>query len=124
MMKSTHTTKEKLESLIGRLNHTCFIVHLGKYFLTRLEYRLNMYRYKQKSTDIHLQPSEIEDLKLWHYWIGHLNDDSISINSISFMKPMAIVWSDACEFGLGGYTRDGYAWTYLIYLNTSAYEHQ
>ena len=114
MMKSTYTTKEELEKLIGRLNHTCFIVHLGKYFLTRLRHRLNIYRYKRKSIDIQLQQPEIDDLKLWHYWIGHLNSNGISINNLAFTRPTAIVWSDACEFGLGGYTRDGNAWRYLL----------
>lgn len=108
------TTKGKLESTIGRLNHTSFIVHLGKYFLTRLRYRLNRHSHLHKKAKIILKPREINDTKLWAHFLSELAVEGISINNICYTKPSSTTWSDACKWGMGGFTNQGFAWRYLL----------
>jgi hypothetical protein len=114
---TSHCKLSTLESIIGRLNHTSCIVHLGRYFLTRLRYRLHKNSHKHKNHTIKLAPWEIDDLALWTVFLYHLTDNGISINNICITKPTITTYSDACEFGLGGYTSQGYAWRYLLPRN-------
>jgi hypothetical protein len=107
-------TKSVLESIIGRLNHTSMIVHLGRYFLTRLRFRLKSAQDKGKHYPIHLAPWDIADLQWWTHILQTLTVDGISMNNICLTAPSTIVFSDACEWGLGGFTEQGYAWCYLL----------
>jgi hypothetical protein len=109
-----HCTRSTLETIIGRLNHTSSIVHLGRYFLTRLRYRLSKHIHRHKNHNIKLAPWDIDDIALWTVFIYHLKNTGISINNICITKPTVTTYSDACEFGLGGYTSQGYAWRYLL----------
>ena len=109
-----HCTKEVLESLIGRFNHTSVIIHIGRYFLTRLRHRLRTASHKPKSAKITLKKWEIEDLHLWNFILVHLADTGVSINNVCFVRPSAITYSDACTWGLGGLTMQGHAWQYII----------
>jgi hypothetical protein len=111
---TNHCTRTTLETIIGRLNHTGSIVHLGRYFLTRLRYRLSKHVHKHKNYSIKLAPWDIDDIALWTVFLYHLRDKGISINNICITKPSITTYSDACEFGLGGYTSQGYAWRYLL----------
>jgi hypothetical protein len=113
-IKAGHCTKSTLESLIGRFNHTSMIIHVGRYFLTRLRHRLHKYSHKHKNTKITLLPWELKDLELWVFFIHHLTTTGISINNICLTAPSAITYSDACEWGIGGYTTHGNAWRYLL----------
>jgi hypothetical protein len=113
-IKDGTCTKSKLESLIGRFNHTSTIVHIGRYFLTRLRYRLNQHSSSRKHKVIKLLPWEIKDLKLWLFFLNHLSHSGISINNICITAPSATTYSDACEWGIGGYTTQGHAWRYLL----------
>jgi hypothetical protein len=93
-------TKAMLKCLIGRFNHTSMIIHIGRYFLTRLRYRLNQYRTFRKNKQIKLLPWEIKDLKLWTFFLQHLSHTGISINNICLTSPLAVTYSDACEWGI------------------------
>jgi hypothetical protein len=107
-------TKHTLESIIGRLNHTSMIVHLGRYFLTRLRFRLRSAQGRRKHYPIHLAPWDIDDLKWWSHILQSLTTVGISMNNICLTSPSAVVFSDACEWGLGGFTEQGFAWRYLL----------
>jgi hypothetical protein len=107
-------TKKVLESIIGRLNHTSMIVHLGRYFLTRLCYRLNSASSKHNKSTIHLAPWDIADLKWWSHILLSLSKMGISLNNICLTAPSTVVFSDSCEWGIGGFTEQGYAWRYLL----------
>jgi hypothetical protein len=109
-----YCTKETLESLIGRFNHTGMIIHMGRYFLTRLRYRLQQYSTFRKNKRIKLLQWDIKDLKLWLFFLHHLSHTGVSINNICLSAPSAITYSDACEWGIGGYTTHGNAWRYLL----------
>jgi hypothetical protein len=107
-------SKATLESLIGRFNHTSAIVHIGRFFLTRLKYCLQQYSSSHKTKMIQFLPWEIKDLKLWLFFLHHLSHSGISINNICLTRPSATTYSDACEWGIGRYTTQGNAWRYLL----------
>jgi hypothetical protein len=113
-ISNSRCSKEKLESIIGRLNHVGTIIHLSRYFLSRLRYRLQKNNKKWKKASIYLKPWEIEDLKLWKFFLTHLSTKGVSFNNVCFTKPSHITYSDACEWGLGGYTMNGTAWRFEI----------
>jgi hypothetical protein len=110
-------TKKLLESTIGRLNHTSIIVNLGRYFLTRLRFRLHTVQHKRDKATVHLAKWDIDDLILWKHFLTELSTTGISINNICTTAPSATVFSDACEWGLGGFSTQGHAWRYLIPLH-------
>lgn len=107
-------TKEKLHSIIGRFNHVGQVIHLSRYFLTRLRHRLHAHPTKPKYAKVHFTPWEMKDLRLWRQYITYLGTKGVSINNVCFTKPSATTYSDACEWGLGGYSMQGTAWRFLI----------
>jgi hypothetical protein len=104
------TSKKVLESLIGRLNHTASIVPTSRHFLSRL-YRANSRASKYLPTQ--LNSNAIKDLELW-LDILKTARLGISMNLLTFRPPDTIYWSDACEYGLGGYSSHGFAWRWKI----------
>jgi hypothetical protein len=66
-----------------------------------------------KFKTIHLSQNAIEDLRLWLRILAAARE-GISMNLLTFRKPDTIYWSDACEFGLGGYSSQGHAWRWKI----------
>ena len=107
-------TKALLETMIGRFNHVGVIIHIARYFLTRLRYRLQQHQHSHKQKLIKLAPWDIQDLVLWKYHITHLHHKGVSINNICFTNPSSTTFSDACEWGLGGFTTQGHAWRYKL----------
>ena len=101
------------ESIIGRLNHAGFVLPFGKYFLSRLRYRLKCAR-NRKYKMVYLNKLEIEDLTLWKKLLFHAATIGIDINHITFTKFTITIYSDACEYGIGGYIVNGPAWRYEI----------
>ena len=61
-----------------------------------------------------MAPWDIKDLKLWKLIISSLSTKGISINNISTVLPSALVYSDACEWGLGGFSLQGPGWRFFI----------
>ena len=113
-IKSAKCTKGTLESLIGRFNHTGAILHLSRYFLTRLRHRLQVNNKKNTESHITLTTNDVQDLQLWKFIITLITDRGVSINNITITTPSLIVYSDACEWGLGGFTTQGTAWRYEL----------
>ena len=113
-MTSTETcTVDQLESTIGRLNHTSILIHIGRYFLTRLRYRLRTTK-QHKFSKIKLAKWDLADLILWHDIITHLTEVGVSINNVCITKPSSTTYSDACTWGIGGNTMRGTAWQFII----------
>ena len=113
-MSTKKCTKGELETMIGRFNHVGTIIHTSRYFLTRLRYRLHQHQHAPKFHPIRLAPWDIKDLHLWHTHINHLHHRGANINNICLSKPSTITYSDACEWGLGGFTSQGHAWRYKL----------
>jgi hypothetical protein len=114
LITTKRCTTKQLESTIGRLNHTGTIIHIGRYFLTRLRHRLKKNNHKHKHQNFDLLNWDIKDLQLWVFFLSHLTHQGVSINNICLSKPSAVVYSDACEWGIGGYTTQGHAWRFLL----------
>ena len=106
LIKKKIVSTKEIESTIGRLNHAGHILPLGRYFLTRLRYRLMMCKKwgKQK-----LAKWDCEDLELWIIFLENASQKGININNITYTRPTDIGTTDACETGMGGYLEDGRA---------------
>jgi hypothetical protein len=113
-LKTKKTTKGLLETMIGRFNHIGTIIHISRYFLTRLRYRLHQHHKQHKKFTIRLAPWDLEDLELWRFFIHNVQSKGVSINNVCITKPTSITYSDACEWGMGGFTTQGHAWRYFI----------
>ena len=46
--------------------------------------------------------------------LQHVTIKGAPINNIVFVKPSVTIWSDACEYGIGGYIENGLAWRWKI----------
>ena len=109
-IKNKYCSKATLESLIGRFNHVGVVIHISRYFLTRLRFRLHHHNATPKFKRINLAPWDVKDLILWKHHLEHLHLSGVSINNICLTKPSSITYSDACEWGMGGFTDQGTAW--------------
>ena len=114
LIKKKIVSTKEIESTIGRLNHAGHILPLGRYFLTRLRYRLMMCKKwgRQK-----LAKWDCEDLELWIIFLENASQKGININNITYTRPTDIGTTDACETGMGGYLEDGRAWRWKIPTN-------
>ena len=102
-------TAKEAESLIGRLNNVGYILDITRNFLGRI--RAWFQRLKWGST--RLSTEEIKDLELWIKFL-RLANRGVSLNSLVFRKYEVVGISDACEYGMGGYTTNGQAWRFLL----------
>jgi hypothetical protein len=108
--KNGRTTKKTLEVVIGRLNHAASIIPMSRHFLSRMYYSLS----KMKDFKMyHLPKKVIDDLTLWNKFILKAKS-GISLNLLTFRKPNKLYWSDACEYGIGGFSTEGKAWRWNI----------
>jgi hypothetical protein len=72
-----------LETLVGWLNHICFVIPVALHFMSRLRWLLHTSRQGRR---IRLRPQVLADLQLWLSFLrlAHLG---ISLNLISFRTP-------------------------------------
>jgi hypothetical protein len=105
------TSKKVLEVTLGRLNHAASILPLARHFLCRLSYSTSKADYFKP---IKLNKAVINDLRLWIKILDKL-ESGISMNLLTFRPPDIIIWTDACEYGIGGYSSPrGRAWKWPI----------
>ena len=106
-LASTKIKTETLESLIGKLNHAAHVIPPARYFL-------NLIRHLLKRGvgwgPQRLQLWHRQDIQLWIKFLQHVTNKGVPINNIVFVKPSVTLWSDACEYGIGGYSENGLAW--------------
>ena len=113
--KAGFCTEKQLETMIGRFNHAGFIITIARYFLTRLRYRLKRHQQQSKrKKHIHMAPWDTKDLIFWRELISLLSTHGVSLNNVCTVRPSATVYSDACEWGLGGFSLQGRAWRWLL----------
>ena len=55
-----------------------------------------------------------QDLQLWIKFLKHVTTNGVPINNIDFVKPSVTLWSDTCEYGIGGYIENCLAWRWKI----------
>jgi hypothetical protein len=88
-----------LETLVGRLNHICFIIPLAQHFMSRLCWLLEGAR---SGRGIRLRPQVLADLRPWLSFL-RISFEGISLNLISFRTRTHVFRSDAAEQGIGGF---------------------
>jgi hypothetical protein len=103
-------SKKMLEVVVGRLNHAASIILILRHFLSRLHFHLS----KMKDFKVyHLPKQALKDLELWLKILQKANT-GISLNLLTYRAPNKLYWSDACEYGLGGFSSRGKAWRWHI----------
>jgi len=108
--KKGRTTKRSLEVTIGRLNHTASIIPMARHFLSRMYFSLS----KMKDFKTYYLPKTVlKDLQLWQKILTKAHN-GISLNLLTYREPNKVYWSDACEYGLGGFSTNGKAWRWNI----------
>jgi len=112
ILKRKRTTQKELERTVGRLNHTGYIIPMGRYFLNRLRHILE--RCERYGTQ-QLQQWESKDLELWLKILNHTSQNGVSFNNITHTEISSYLATDACEHGLGGFNvLTGKAWRYKL----------
>ena len=100
-----------LETLLGRLQHTAAILPEGPHFLNRLRTAVERAR-KHRAT--RLSAETRLDLEFWILLLDRAAA-GIDLNLLVTRAPDRMLRTDACEFGLGGYSlTTGRAWRWEI----------
>ena len=90
---------KELSTLVGRLEHVCYIIPAARHFMNRLRATATIADKFRKAT----LSNEVKlDLKLWIDFLSKAKE-GISINNVVFRSPTSIPLTDASEIGIGGY---------------------
>jgi hypothetical protein len=118
IMSRRSVTAGNLASLVGRLNHTAYVIPLAGHFINRPRTRTDIHR--PDLQQITLSKAELEDLLLWLELLRRAND-GISLNRIVRRQPSRITFSDSCPYGMGGFLLSGRAWRLCIPMESCLY---
>jgi hypothetical protein len=99
---------KELETLIGRLNHTAYIIPNARHFMSRIRKELEAGP-RGKRGGRKVGTEALSDLLLWEGFLTHAHN-GVSMNLLTTREPDKLCWSDACPYGLGGYSLSGRAW--------------
>lgn len=113
MISSKRSSFKELESTVGRLGHVTFIIPYMKHFMSRIRAKMKQ---AQNRRHIKLNSEVVEDLKL-HLQFLKFAHEGINMNLITFRKVTHVYRTDACPFGIGGYSHKGRAWRFYIPKN-------
>lgn len=116
-----HCGVKDMETLVGRLNHTAYIIPNARHFMSRIRRGLETRGGGNRSRKVGAEA--LEDLLLWEEFLEHANK-GVSMNLLVTREPNKICWSDACPYGLGGYSLSGRAWRLLIPRASPIFGHQ
>jgi len=105
--------RRELESLVGRLNHSAFLIPLSRHFLNEIRSRIDSLPRVRSNQLVRLSVEELEDLILWRELLEGANR-GVSMNLMTIRTPTRVAWSDSCPFGIGGYNLSGRAWRIKI----------
>lgn len=111
LRKKKKATYQELTTLIGKLNHVCFIIPDARHFMNNLR-RAEITARKRKVTKLNRRT--LDDLALWLDFLQSAHH-GISINRVIFRKPTITTFSDSSEHGIGGFCpQTGIGWRYLF----------
>ena len=115
-----HCPTKELETLVGRLNHTAYIIPNARHFMSRIRRGLEHGGGGRRKK---VGPEALDDLLLWEGFLKHANQ-GVPMNLLVTREPDKICWSDACPCGLGGYSLTGRAWRLRIPKSSPIFGHQ
>lgn len=102
-----------LESLIGRCEHVVNVIPEAGHFLGLLRRALQRAKSKWRGL-VRLTKDERDDLRLWKLFLKRAHE-GVDMNNITVRLPTTCTLSDACTYGLGGYSaRTGRAWRWHL----------
>ena len=108
IMESKKSTMKDLDSLVGRLGHSCIIQQMGYHFLCRLRCKID--RSVNSNSTVKYAQKDIDDLTIWKRLLSKANE-GVSFNLIVYRRPTKMYLSDACPYGMGGFSLlSGRAW--------------
>ena len=118
LQKRSICPRTEIESLVGRLNHTSMVMPDARHFLGRIRASIGPTKGRRHNVRI---GSEVQaDLLLWEDFLRTANQ-GMPISLLVTRKPDRVCWSDACPFGMGGYTLSGKAWRIRIPKSSPIY---
>jgi hypothetical protein len=102
----------ELDTLVGRLDHTCCVFPLARHFMERIRFA------KQAASKNPYRPYSLNsticsDLKLMLKILTKTNL-GINMNLLTFRTPNTQSKVDACPYGIGGFSKLGRAWRWKI----------
>jgi hypothetical protein len=97
VIKTRKISFKDLEKILGRLNHAALACPFMRYFLSRLRKVLLLWQNSNSTKKVkrYLSSQVIEDLKLWQRIFLPKIYRGISLNLISYRRPLVISWADA-----------------------------
>ena len=122
---SPRVNRKDLERLLGRLNHTAYVIPIARHFLSRIRDAAgnpDTTGKRSRGTSTKLSDDVRDDLRLWETLLRQARR-GISMNLLVTRQPDKICWSDACPFGIGGYNLKGRAWRVRIPRGSIVYGH-
>ena len=109
-----HCSHAALETLVGRLNHTAYVLPNARHFLSRIREGLgHSAGGKTNRRSLKVSSEAMCDLKLWGDFLTDAHS-GVSMNLLVTRTPDKVCWSDACPYGIGGYSLSGRAWRIRI----------
>ena len=100
-----------LQTLIGKLNHVCFVIPDARHFMNNLRKMEKLARFRKK---VKLSRGAMDDLDLWLEFLASAAA-GISINRVIFRKPTITTFSDSSELGIGGFCpKTGIGWRHMF----------
>ena len=120
LIRDGHCGVKELETLVGRLNHTSYIMPNARHFMSRIRQGLES---KSKSRRKKVNAAAIDDLHLWLGFLAHAHR-GVPMNLLVTREPNKVCWSDACPLGIGGYSLSGRAWRLRIPENSPIHGHK
>ncbi|KAI2490833.1 hypothetical protein MHU86_23743 [Fragilaria crotonensis] len=114
-----HCQVKELETLVGRLNHTAYIIPNSRHFMSRIRRGLEGGRGRKRKVG----EEALADLHLWEGFLDHAHK-GVPMNLLVTREPDKICWSDACPYGLGGYSLSGRAWRLRIPKTSPIFGHK
>ena len=112
MIVSRRTTKQQLESTIGRLGHVGYVIPWVFHFLSRLRTLLSKTN-KGRFRSIRINKKCVKDLVLMQTVLNKARE-GVDMNLLVFRSPDRVYYSDSCPAGLGGYSNQGRAWQFKV----------
>ena len=110
MREDKQTSYSDLDTLIGRLNHVGYGIPSARHFFSRICQLKTKARFHRQ---VSIPALILADLDDWFYFLQAAHN-GISMNLLTYCSPIHLHRSDACEYGLGGYSAKGLAWRWEI----------